>query len=668
VIAKRVPKLKGASNFARLARYVVDARGGADPAGWKRTAEYILDTSHGGEKVGGVRITNCHATDPAMAAIEIGAKQALNKRSKVDRTYHLVVSFPPGERPTLAQLNYIEDELCAAIGFSEHQRISAVHTDTKHLHLHVAISKVHPVSLNCIEPYYDKRRLMEACERLEIELGLQRTNHGQLHTNRITRTSSAAQKNKVQSPKEGTNESRPTGRAADMEAHAARQSFQRWVRERMGTSLEALSGWPDLHRKLAEYDLHARLRGAGLVIGANGEGGLYIQASQVDRDLSLHSLTMRWGKFVTPGADSQQVPILERYDAQPIQRHPRTSELFARYQRERQAALRKRAEARAVLRAAHAAYTQRMSDWYQDERQRLKDDKRIRGKTKFEALKNLSVRRRADWTERRNLEQEQRKAIITANPIKTWPQFLTDLARGGDEQALAILRSRARRSAEGEGGDRVIAAKGADARHILLPAQSARLDKHGDVVYRLQDGGVVIDSAASVRVLHGSKMAMALALVLAQERFAKQRLLIEGTDEFGTKAAQAAADHGIEVSFADERLERLRREAGSHSAWPREQANMGSYIAARNKLREQVNSISEHRRWTSSDVGAFVYKGRRRFDDGSEAVLLQREQLIFVMPVTSNQAAKASTWKVGSSTNVDSRGRFVSATRGPRIS
>jgi hypothetical protein len=49
VIAKRVQKKKGASNFARLARYVVDARGGVDPSTWKRTADYILDASHGGE-------------------------------------------------------------------------------------------------------------------------------------------------------------------------------------------------------------------------------------------------------------------------------------------------------------------------------------------------------------------------------------------------------------------------------------------------------------------------------------------------------------------------------------------------------------------------------------------------------------------------------------------
>src|ERR1017187_2776549 len=67
LIAKRVRRVKGGSHFGRLARYVVDALGGADPASWQRTADYILDTAEGGAKVGGVRISNCISEDPAAA-------------------------------------------------------------------------------------------------------------------------------------------------------------------------------------------------------------------------------------------------------------------------------------------------------------------------------------------------------------------------------------------------------------------------------------------------------------------------------------------------------------------------------------------------------------------------------------------------------------------------
>ena len=84
-----------------------------------------------------------------------------------DRTYHLVVSFEPGETAKPAQIEDIENKLCVAIGLQHHQRISAVHTDRAHLHLHIAINKVAPDSFRCVEPYYDKRKLMTACAALE---------------------------------------------------------------------------------------------------------------------------------------------------------------------------------------------------------------------------------------------------------------------------------------------------------------------------------------------------------------------------------------------------------------------------------------------------------------------------------------------------------------------
>lgn len=181
MIAKRIPARKATSSASRLVRYVVNAKGGLDPRSWTRTADYILDnpsTNAQGEKVGGVRVTNCGTDDPSAATLAIEAIQAANTRSKNDKTYHLVFSFPPGEQPALDVLHDIEDELVAAIGYADHQRISAVHVDTDHLHVHVAINKVHPTGLQNIEPYYDKHRLMEACERLELKHDLQRTDHG----------------------------------------------------------------------------------------------------------------------------------------------------------------------------------------------------------------------------------------------------------------------------------------------------------------------------------------------------------------------------------------------------------------------------------------------------------------------------------------------------------
>jgi hypothetical protein len=59
----------------------------------------------------------------------------------------------------------IEDTICAAIGFGEHQRVSAVHQNTDNWHLHVAINKVHPRTFRSIEPWYDHYRLQEMLRR-----------------------------------------------------------------------------------------------------------------------------------------------------------------------------------------------------------------------------------------------------------------------------------------------------------------------------------------------------------------------------------------------------------------------------------------------------------------------------------------------------------------------
>ena len=122
MIAKRVLRPRASSDFARLGAYILGESRSTKDAAPDQTFDYILADPAGG-RVGTVRITNCHAATPALAIMEILATQSLNKRGRGDRTYHLVVSFEPGERPRPAQIEDIETELCAAIGLSGLQRI-----------------------------------------------------------------------------------------------------------------------------------------------------------------------------------------------------------------------------------------------------------------------------------------------------------------------------------------------------------------------------------------------------------------------------------------------------------------------------------------------------------------------------------------------------------------
>jgi len=265
MIAKRIVRERGASNFRRLGRYILDGAAEEEQAVMARMADYILGAEK--SRAANVRFSNCISTDAELALKEILATQAMNKRAKGDRTYHLVISFPPGERPAPSQLEDIERVLCERIGLGGHQRLSATHLDTGHLHLHVAINKIHPESFRCAEPYYDKRRLMQTCVELEAKHGLIRTAHGEVLTMReATRT--------------------------------ARQTMLALLQSNILPKL-LMTGpqtWEELHRLLRDHGLELRLRGAGLVFQNTG-GTVRVKASSVAREFSLKALTDKFGPY-----------------------------------------------------------------------------------------------------------------------------------------------------------------------------------------------------------------------------------------------------------------------------------------------------------------------------------------------------------------------------------
>ncbi len=146
------------SSFDRLGRYILNVKDNESIL-FARNARYVIDEKADGEKVAWYRISNCHSDSPAVAIAEVLATQAENQRAKSDKTYHLVVSLPHWEQLNREQAEDVEDTICAGLGFAEHQRMSAVHEDTDHFHLHIAINKIHPNTFRCVEPYYPYYKL-----------------------------------------------------------------------------------------------------------------------------------------------------------------------------------------------------------------------------------------------------------------------------------------------------------------------------------------------------------------------------------------------------------------------------------------------------------------------------------------------------------------------------
>lgn len=249
-------------------------------------ANYIAAAKDEGEKLESFWIENCNAGDGLddldLAIAEVKATQALNQRTKIGKTYHLMISFRD-EHPPLDVLKDIESEFAKSLGYAEHQRVIGTHVNTDNFHMHIAINKIHPDTLKAHTPLRDFQTLEAVSREMEKKHGLK---------------VDLGRSDKLQS------ERRPQ-RALDKEAHTWEQSFDGYVRENKAGLMAALdqsSTWQDLHNGMAHFSLRLQPYGNGLVI-ADANGKHRVKASSVDRLLSMKSLEIRLGQFRPPVAD-----------------------------------------------------------------------------------------------------------------------------------------------------------------------------------------------------------------------------------------------------------------------------------------------------------------------------------------------------------------------------
>ncbi|OCR85630.1 DNA polymerase, partial [Campylobacter fetus subsp. testudinum] len=163
IVKKIIFKSQTKSSFKNLSNYILDE----DNEHAKVLVDYILDTKNDMDKVEAYHFTNCSFDDNKDNIKEIVMTQQLNTTTKQDKTMHLVVSFKEDERPDIKTLYAIEDEIALALGMKDHQRLSAVHSNTNNLHIHIAINKVNPNTLKVINPYNDVKILQELAVNLE---------------------------------------------------------------------------------------------------------------------------------------------------------------------------------------------------------------------------------------------------------------------------------------------------------------------------------------------------------------------------------------------------------------------------------------------------------------------------------------------------------------------
>lgn len=375
-------------------------------------AQYVLREDRENPEIGRIRISNCEMNETDLAVKEIAATQARNTRSQADKTCHLIVSFPTGETPTPALCADIEDELCSAIGLGDHQRLSVVHLDTEHTHIHIAINKIHPVSYRNIELIRDHFKLAAACERLEDRHQLVKDNH----------------------PQHFSDHQRSAGLGA-MAAHGDRAPFHDWAvthKQALSEALDKATGWADLHHALAAHGMEIRPRGAGLVLAAKGAPA-FIKASALGREFSAAKLTARLGAYQAPPPHTRSLPAQVRYTP------TRSHDLWADYQRERQQIMADKKTALAAITEQRAHEADAIKAEMADKRAQVFKSVLLTKQQKRALYRSLSAQRTARFSELSERTAQTRRAARAEHPIPNWRAWLRARTDQGDHAAQQAL-------------------------------------------------------------------------------------------------------------------------------------------------------------------------------------------------------------------------------------
>jgi hypothetical protein len=640
---------------------------------FKELVAYITHAQDKAVRIGEVRVTNCHQQEAQDAVLEVLATQLRNQRACSDKTYHLLISFPAGESPSPETLNSIEDEVCAALGFSEHQRVSATHTDTDNLHIHVAINKIHPKTLAIHNPYCDYKALGAVCERLEHV-------HGLIHTNHQTIAPGAR------------------NRALDVEYLAGVESLLGWIRRECLEDLRQTQSWAELHQRLSRNGLVLQERGNGLVV--RDEEGRMVKASSIARDFSRPQLEKRFGPFAATDAQLQssreqrgridQVEKMDRaYQPLPVARDCDTDALYQRYLAEQARRRSARAQIRQELRAQKHCLVSQAKDRAKLRRNVIKQldcDRfmkrmlyRQAGSALREDIGSIHARQGAAHEEK-----------FSHARVLSWFDWLAERASMNDAQALAALRRR-QRTALSRANSRANALLGAQeeigqgrapqgrkdfASHGEIRMDGMRIEsvtKQGTLIYTAGDRhgkSAIRDSGNRLEVSEGIKQdALELALAMAVKRFGRS-IRIEGDAVFRERVLSTAQALQLDIRFDGVTQAKSKGEQGraqeASTAELRCQApetygasgytpTVGSageaaarrYIAEREMKRQKIPHIPRHVLGEMKPHMNMRYAGWRRVD-GQFLLLAQTSaDEIAVIPVEADVIAHVSGCKRG---------------------
>lgn len=411
MIPKRIDRKGKSDNYRALALYAADAKAGHSQ----------------GEKIFHHWYAGGEAENYLEGLIEVEATQAMNRRAKGEKTYHLMVSFHPEDEAVLTPqvLEEIESMLADALGLSGHQRHCGVHANTNNMHLHVAYNLINPLTYKKRFPYYDYPKLHKACRAIEQKFGLV-VDKGM----------------EADSP---AKDSRPNAKVRTIEAQTGQESFFGYVLKHKAVimgGLEQAAAWPDIHLVFLKHGLILKLAGNGMAI-KDRHGEHSVKASTLDRSVSKKSLEDKFGPFEALAPDLQDsIQSAARYTAAPLCLGEDRGDLYAAFQQE----MAERKSRLETIRRENEVKYRSIKDKWKQKREVIKLIPMLRSDRR-RVMEQVKKNERTDFDQLRQDMAKKREELRQDIPYTSWAKCLQHKAALGSGVALTLLRSRRNPSA-----------------------------------------------------------------------------------------------------------------------------------------------------------------------------------------------------------------------------
>lgn len=226
---------------------------------------------------------NCTSLETAAEEMEYTARQARYAKDDTDPVFHYILSSQAHESPRPEQIYDSVRHTLKALGLSEHQYVSAVHTDTDNLHVHVAVNQI--IRIPAISTAFHGVRKNSAVRVVSLSLNM---------VLRRIMVAGYTHREAVSFVKRQLNV------IARMPGRVGKQTFREYVSQTAvaGLRSEPVHDWLSLHRRLAEDGLYLTLQNGSFMVmdgwDRNREG---VQLDSFGPSRNGDKLRKRWGNI-----------------------------------------------------------------------------------------------------------------------------------------------------------------------------------------------------------------------------------------------------------------------------------------------------------------------------------------------------------------------------------